>query len=179
MTRNRFYSYAMETYSYLIRTTQDYNNYFGFSDELIKKANLDVKAGDKYYVSTFFACLPQICDEIKDKMYKEELSELQNFYSDKSIIKEFMNKVSEDVTLIYRLRNLIAHNATYSFFQTKLYAHKANFLCGILIHSIIYACSKYNLDVNHAILQIHFECRLFETDIDNRMNEYKHGDKDS
>lgn len=179
MTRNRFYSYAMETYLYLIRTTQDYNNCFGFSDELIKKANLDIKAGDKYYVSTFFDCLPQICEEIKDKMYKEELSELQNFYSDKSIIKEFKNKVSEDVTLIYRLRNLIAHNATYSPFQTKLYAYKANFLCGTLIHAIIYGCSKYNLDVNHAILQIHFECRLFETDIDNRMNEYKHGDKDS
>lgn len=173
ITHNRFYSYARNTYLYLIRSTQEYDNYFDFSPRVIENAKLYLKPGNKIELADFFNNLSYIIDEINDKVYKCELIQLHSFYKDGNGIKEFTNMVCNDITLIYRHRNLIAHNAVYSQFQTKLYAYKAQFICKSLIQAVRYYCNEYGYDVDNSLLHIYTEQQIFESNIDNKIRLLK------
>lgn len=173
MAHNRFCWYARITYSNLIKATQQDDNYFNFSPELIKNAKLNLQSGDKIKFVDFFDNLSSIIQEINDEVYRCELIRLESFYKDEKGIEEFQKMVSNDVTLIYRLRNLIAHNAVYPQFQTKLYAYKAQFICGSLIQAIRHYCNKYGLDIGNALLRIYTDCSIGESNIDNRIKSMK------
>jgi hypothetical protein len=173
MTHNRFYAYARNTYFYLIQATQQNDNCFDFSSKVIKNAKLNLKSGDKIKLADFFDNLSSIIEEINDEVYKCELIRLQSFYKDKNGIKDFKNMVCNDVTLIYRLRNLIAHNAVYSQFQTKLYAYKAQFICGSLIQAVRYHCNEYGYDIENSLLYIYTEYQIFESDVVNKILSLK------
>lgn len=173
MTRNRFYSYARNTYFYLIQATQQDDNYFDFSSKVIENAKLNLQSGDKINLADFFGNLSSIIKDINDEVYKCELIQLQSFYKDENGIKDFKNMVCNDVTLIYRLRNLIAHNAVYSQFQTKLYAYKAQFICASLIQAVRYHCNEYGYDIENSLLYVYTECQIFESNIDNNIKSLK------
>lgn len=173
MTHNRFYSYARNTYFYLIRATQQNDNFFDFSSKVIENAKLNLQHGDKIKLTYLFNNLPSIIEEINDEVYKCELIRFQSFYKNKNGIKEFKNMVFNDITLIYRLRNLIAHNAVYSQFQTKLYAYKAQFICASLIQAVRYHCNEYGYDIENSLLHIYTEYQIFESNIDNNIKSLK------
>ena len=160
-------------YFYLIQATQQDDNYFGFSSKVIRNAKLSLKPGDKIKLTYLFNNLPSIVEEINDEVYKCELIRFQSFYKNKNGIKEFKNMVFNDITLIYRLRNLIAHNAVYSQFQTKLYAYKAQFICASLIQAVRYHCNEYGYDIENSLLDIYTECQIFESNIDNNIKSLK------
>lgn len=173
LSRNFFYSYAHRIYTHLIYCTQNNDNYFDLSPTLIEDAKLNLKEGQYIKLSHFLNNISSIIEEMNDEVYKLELEKLQAFYNDKNGIADFKNAVSSDLTLIYRLRNLIAHNAVFSQFQTKLYAHKAQFICGSLIQAIRHYCNKYGLDIENALLRIYTDCSLFESNIDNNIKSMK------
>ena len=173
LSRNFFYSYAKGIYIYLIHCTQNNDNYFDLSPTLIEDAKLNLREGQKIELSYFLNNISSIIEEMNDEVYKLELKKLQTFYNDKNGIADFKNVVSSDITLIYRLRNLIVHNAVFSQYQTKLYAYKAQFICGSLIHAIRHYCNKYGLDIENSLLRIYTDCSLFESNIDNNINSMK------
>ncbi|MFA6832120.1 MAG: hypothetical protein WCR36_07610 [Bacteroidaceae bacterium] len=173
MTHNRFYSYGRNTYVDLIQETQQNDNFYDFSSKVIENAKLNLQPGDKIKLADFFNNLSSIIEEINDEVYKCELIRLQFFYKDENGIKDFKNMVCNDITLIYRLRNLIAHNAVYPQYQTKLYAYKAQFICASLIQAVRHHCNKYGLDIGNALLRIYTDCSLFEYNIDNHIKSIK------
>ena len=173
VSRNAFYSLAKNTYFHLVDSTQNHDNFFDFSSSLIESAKLNLKVGDKINLAVLFSNLPNIITEMNDEVYKSELIRLDNFYKDKKGLLDFKNQVCNDMTLIYRLRNLIAHNAVYSPYQTKLYAYKALFICGSLIHAIRHYCNKYKLKLDDALLRIYTECTLFEEKIEIHIKSMK------
>lgn len=173
ISRNLFYSLAKNNYIYLIYNTRENDNFFDFSNDLIKKARLNLRVGDKIDFADFFSNLGNIIEEINDEVYKSDLIHLDEFYKDCNGFKSSKNQVCNDITLIYRLRNLIAHNAVYSPYQTKLYAYKAQFICGSLIQAIRHYCNKYRLSIDDALLRIYTDCSLFEANIDNHIESMK------
>jgi len=173
MSRNLFYSLAKNNYLYLINCTQEQDNFFDFPSELIEKARLNLHVGDRINLADFFSNLSQIIETMNDEVYKSDLIHIDAFYKDKNGFINFKNEVCNDITLIYRLRNLIAHNAVYSPYQTKLYAYKAQFICGSLIQAIRHYCNKYVLSVDDALLRIYTDCTLFEANIDNHIKSIK------
>jgi hypothetical protein len=173
ISRNSFYSLAKNNYIYLVKCTQNQDNFFDFSTGLIETARLNLHAGDKIDLADFFNNLDQIIKEMNDEIYKSDLIRLNEFYKDNNGFKSFKNQVCNDITLIYRLRNLIAHNAVYSPYQTKLYAYKAQFICGSLIQAIRHYCNKYELNVDDALLRIYTDCTLFEANIKNHIKSIK------
>ena len=173
LSRNFFYSYARGVYIHLIQCTQNHDNYYDFSPTLIEDAKLNLKEGQQVELSHFLNNISSIIKEMNDEVYKLDLKELQTFYNDKNGIADFKNAVSSDITLIYRLRNLIAHNAVFSQYQTKLYAYKAQFICGSLIQAVRHYCNKYGLDIENSLLRIYTDCSLFESDIDSHIKTIK------
>ena len=173
MARNKFYSYANNIYTHLVMTTQQFNNYYGFTSKTIKSAKLNIQPGDKIELTKFFVELPRLITEINDEIFKRDLIALQSFYEDKKCIIDFKNLVSDDVSLIYRLRNMIVHNAVCPEFIIKLYAYKAQFICGSLIQAVRYHYNKHGMDIGNTLLKIYSEYQILENNISSEINRLK------
>jgi hypothetical protein len=145
--------------------TQQFDNYYGVSHETIKAAKLNIKYGEKAELAKFLKELPNLIAEVNDEVYKQELVKLQSFYEDEKGFSNFKELVSNDVILIYRLRNMIVHNAICPEFVIKLYAHKAQLISGYLIQAVRYHYNKYGLDIDEALLRIYTDCQLLESNI--------------
>lgn len=165
MARNKFFSYAYNVYSHLVMFTRQFNNYYGFSSGAIEAAKLNIQTGEKFELARFFKELPKLIAEVNDEIFKRDLIDLQSFYEDKKCIIDFKNLVSDDVTLIYRLRNMIVHNAVCPEFIIKLYAHKAQFISGSLIQAVRYHYNKYGMDINETLLKIYSDYQILENNI--------------
>ena len=173
MARNRFYSYANNIYTHLVMTTQQFNNYYGFTSKTIESAKLNIQPGDKIELSKFFVELPRLIAEINDEIFKRELIALQSFYEDKKCIIDFKSLVSDDVTLIYRLRNMIVHNAVCPEFIIKLYAYKAQFISGSIIQAVRYHYNKHGMDIGNTLLKIYSEYQILESNISSEIKRLK------
>lgn len=173
ISKNAFYSLAKSNYIHLVESTQNHDNYFDLSSGTIESARLNLNAGERIELAALFKNLPNIIAEMNDEVYKSDLIRLEEFYKDKKGLVDFKKQVCNDMTLIYRLRNLIAHNAVYSPYQTKLYAYKAQFICGSLIHAIRYYCNRYKLGLDDALLRIYTECTLFVDKIEIHIKSMK------
>lgn len=173
MLHNKFYTYAFNYYSYIIRSTTHYDNYFDIPSNIIEKANLYHKERGEMVISQFFDYLEEITNNINSEILKHELEELDEFYSSVDKQKTYINEIKNDLLLIYRLRNLITHNATYSRTQTKLYGYKARVLCGNLIQAVRHHCQKYSVCVDDAIVRLHTDHLQFMANIEQRMKAFK------
>lgn len=173
MARNKFYSYANNMYTHLVMTTQQFNNYYGFTSKTIESAKLNIQPGDKIELTKFFVELPRLIAEINDEIFKRDLIALQSFYEDKKCIIDFKSLVSDDVTLIYRLRNMIVHNAVCPEFIIKLYAYKAQFISGSLIQAVRYHYNKYGMDIGNTLLKIYSEYQILESNISSEIKRLK------
>lgn len=173
MARNKFYSYANNMYTHLVMTTQQFNNYYGFTSKTIESAKLNIQPGDKIELTKFFVELPRLIAEINDEIFKRDLIALQSFYEDKKCIIDFKSLVSDDVTLIYRLRNMIVHNAICPEFIIKLYAYKAQFISGSLIQVVRYHYNKHGMDIGNTLLKIYSEYQILESNISSEIKRLK------
>jgi hypothetical protein len=172
MTRNKFYSYAGNIYLYLINNTQNYDNYYDFKQETIEKARLNLPVGDTIELSYFFNELPSLIKEMNDEVFKQELVKLQSFYENKKSVNDYKIFIENDVILIYRLRNMIAHNAICPEYIIKLYANKAQFIVGSLIQALRYYYKK-GFDIENALLEIYSQYQIFESNVDMEIKKIK------
>lgn len=78
---NKFYTYAFNYYSYIIRSTTSHDNYFDIPSNIIAKANLYRKQRGTMIVSQFFNYLQEIQNNVNSEILKYELEELEEFYS--------------------------------------------------------------------------------------------------
>lgn len=173
MARNKFYSYAHNIYNYLVEITQEANNYYGFKPETIEDAKLNIQPGETIEIANFFKVLPRLISEINDEVFKRDLILLQSFYENEKGIKDFKNLVSNDVILIYRLRNMIVHNAVCPKFIIKLYAYKAQFISGSLIQAVRYYNNKHGMDIDNTLLRIYSEYQILESNISSEIKRLK------
>ena len=173
MLHNKFYTYAFNYYSYIIRSTTHHDNYFDIPSDIIAKANLYRKERGEMIISQFFNYLQEIQNNVNSEILKYELDELDEFYSSVDKLKTYISEIKNDLLLIYRLRNLISHNATYSKTQTKLYGYKARILCGNLIQAIRHHCQKYSISVGDALVRLHTDHLQFMANIEERMKTFK------
>lgn len=173
MLHNKFYTYAFNYYSYIISGTTHYDNYFDIPSDIIEKANLYHKERGIMIISQFFYHLNEIKDNVNSEILKFELEELNEFYRSVDKQKTYINEIKNDLLLIYRLRNLISHNATYSRTQTKLYGYKARVLCGNLIQAVRHHCQKYSISVDDALVRLHTDHLQFMATIEQRMKTFK------
>ena len=173
MLHNKFYNYAYNYYSYIIRFTTLHDNYFDIPSDIIEKADLCHRERYTMAINIFFKHIDDIKNNINNEVFKHELDELLAFYNSEDKIKSYLHNVRNDLLLIYRLRNLISHNATYSRTQTRLYGYKARILCGNLIQAVRHHCQKFSLSVDDAIIKLRTEHLMFMANIEQRMKTFK------
>lgn len=131
-----FHSYLRSVYKYYLYLTDRNNNYYDLTNAVIQKAALNLKQGDHYRDADFLNSIPEIMGCINNDIAKDELEELQAFYRNGEGLKRKAQQIKEDVLMIYRLRNMIVHNAAISCENISFYAQEAMFMAQNVIRYV-------------------------------------------
>lgn len=167
-----FHFYLRETYHNYLYLTIESDNYYDLSDDAISKAALDLKKGDHYRDSDFLNAIPELIECMNDDIAKDELAELSEFYKNGKGLKIKENSLKEDLLMIYRLRNMIVHNAALSCVNIGFYAREAKYIAQQVI---LYVIDKANDDrtIDEIVLGAKLEYQVFMSNYDEELRKIK------
>ncbi|WP_407495025.1 hypothetical protein [Elizabethkingia anophelis] len=155
------YEYGWEIfnhYSHLARNKHFYDN-FELPDEVIDKANLNVKEGEPIFLEKFINSLQDIKKYEKNHFLLGKLENLIGFYKNSSVtmkvVEEQIKLIEEDILMIYRLRNLIVHNAHFDNALLPYHVWKIKEYSGNLIRRLLYQFKKNNSNLSSLLINIY------------------------
>lgn len=165
--RYRFYNYMRIVFETILWDVNSGYNSYGISEK--SKNRLYQNSDNGFPLSNLFACIDELINETNDESFRNELQNLTAFYK-KEGIEKFELDVSSELTLIYRLRNMIVHNAVYSTYEIKYYANRAVFYASCLLSAILTVSSINQLNMTDSIIKIMSDGLLFNKEIEMRIN---------
>lgn len=177
LVKEYFYQYCSDTYINISINTNDNPRKYNIPQEIIKKAQLDMKGGDKIHIECFFKNIDEIKDSISDEIMKTKLTEIEEFYKDKEGVKNREKVICDDIILIYRVRNLIVHNAIYPKYLIQYYAHKVEFISGHIIRYILAMYKNSKTDIEDILIEKALDYDKFLLNIDIHLKNIKDGTK--
>lgn len=131
-----FHAYLRGIYrDFIFMTSQ--HNYYDITNEVIEKAGLNLKTGDNYRDGDFLNAMPDLIDCVNDDIVRDRLIRVQNFYQDDKGLRRKASHLKDDLLMIYRLRNMIAHNAALSCVNIAFFAHEAIYIAQQVIWYVI------------------------------------------
>ena len=163
-----FHSYLRETYHNFLYLTIESDNYYDLSDDVISKAALNLKIGDHYRDSDFLNAIPDLIECINDDIAKDELAELREFYQNGNGLKNKASILKEDLLMIYRLRNMIVHNAALSCVNIGFYARVAKYLAKKVIQYVIDKAPG-NMTIDEIVLGAKIDYQVFMANFDKEL----------
>lgn len=173
IAKNYFRNHCVNMYINLNDLTQNWNNYYDLPSELIEKAGLNMKEGDKIYVNKFFDNLQSIEDCLNCEIQKTIIHELGEFYKDVSGIKQEEKEIKDIILLTYRLRNLIAHNAVYPRYIINHYANQLQGICSVVLWHIMESYRTLNMSLDEICVDISTKYDEFILNIDDEIAKLK------
>lgn len=173
--KSYFHSYVRDTYrSFLYYTNLNgmYNNYYDLTEEVISKAGLNLKTGDHYKDGAFLSAVTDMTACINDDIVRDELAEMQAFYQSDEGIKTKASFIKDDLLMIYRLRNMIVHNAALSSVNISFYAHEALYIAQRVIRYVIDHVGG-NKTIEEIVLGAKLDYQVFMQNFDVELNILK------
>lgn len=173
--KSYFQSYLRETYRiFLYHTNLNgmYNNYYDLKDDVIDKAGLNLKAGDHYKDGAFLSAVTDLTACINDDIMRDELAEMQAFYQSDEGIKAKASHIKDDLLMIYRLRNMIVHNAALSSVNISFYAREAIYIAQRVIRYVIDHIGG-NKTIEEIVLGAKLDYQVFMQNFDEELNKLK------
>ncbi len=158
-----------DVYVKTLCVVNQYDNCFNFSDKLIQQAGLNLKPGDKYNTIAFLSCIPELESAVSHGLFKNELHETNTFYSSKESFNKYVQTVKNDILEIYRLRNLIAHNAIIPYNSILLYSRKAYSISRSLTRFFISKRKNEKDTMDEMILNASLEFLRFEESFEDKL----------
>ena len=172
LCQNYFHSHLRSTYSNFLYLTNQYNNYYDIDEAVINKAALNLKAEDHYRDGDFLKAIPDVIACINDDIVRDELTQLQKFYQDKNGIRDKESQLKNDLLMIYRLRNMIVHNAALSSVNLAFYAREAMYVAR---HVVWYVIDRASGDktIEEIILGAKLSYEVFIANYDKELEKLK------
>jgi len=173
--KSYFHSYLRGTYrNFLYHTNLNgmYNNYYDLKDDVIDKAGLNLKAGDHYKDGAFLSAVTDLTACINDDIVRDELAEMQAFYQSDEGIKAKASHIKDDLLMIYRLRNMIVHNAALSSVNISFYAREAIYIAQRVIRYVIDHIGG-NKTIEEIVLGAKLDYQVFMQSFDEELNKLK------
>lgn len=167
-----FHAYLRGTYRDFLFKTNQCNNYYDVAEEVKKKAGLNLKNRDYYRDGDFLNAMPDLIDCINDDIVRDTLTIMKEFYQDDKGIRNKANQIKDDLLMIYRLRNMIAHNAAISCVNIAFYAHEAIYIAQQVIWYVIDNVSGEKT-IEEIILGAKLDYQVFLTNYDEELNNLK------
>jgi hypothetical protein len=101
------------------------------------------------------------------------LHELDSFYKNEDGIKKKEKEIFNDIVLIYRLRNLIAHNAVYPIYLIDSYSNKVQNISGSIIRFLIEKYRTSNRELDDILIDVSSKYDEFILNIDDEILKLK------
>ncbi len=118
-----------------------WNGRIDLPKKLVKDSHLEHRAYKTINVMNFIDQLGNIEKNINDAYFKEKTRFVYEFYYSKETGSKFIEKehrrITDDLTLIYRMRNRIVHNAHYEIHSLNFLAERAADICQKVLLAII------------------------------------------
>lgn len=169
-----YFSYLRDTYRNFLYLTNEFHNYYDIDDVVIIQAGLNLKAGDHYRDSDFLNALSAIIGCINDDIVKDELSQLGAFYESEEGIRQKAIQICDDLLMIYRLRNMIVHNAALSCVNISFYAREAMFIAQRVIRYVIDKAGG-NKTIDEIVLGAKLNYQVFLGNFDEELKALREG----
>lgn len=175
MVRCFFRRYYIDMHKSFYVLTRYCDNYLNIPDDLQGRIfpKDDGDGNFKKFFSNFLNVLDELEENINDELYKNNLRELELFYKNGNGIKTKEKEISNDILLIYRLRNLIAHNAIFPKYLIKYYATKIEIISGCVIKLLIEKYRKTNWSLDDILIDVSIKYEDFKSTIDERIKYLK------
>ncbi len=167
-----FHRYVRGIYENYLYLTVRSNNYYDLTEDVIRKAALNLKPGDHYRDADFLNSIPEMMECINNDIAKDELAELQVFYRDGEGLKKKAQQIKEDILMIYRLRNMIVHNAAISCENISFYAKEAKFVAQSIIRYVTDHASA-TATIEDIVIGAKLDYQVFMQNIDEELKVLK------
>ncbi|NJB71081.1 hypothetical protein GGR42_001543 [Saonia flava] len=135
------YEYGWDLFHYYRNVEDQFFGQSKFPETLLKKANLKT-TDKKMYLKKFIKYLPELRKHEQNPYLIGKIDSLISFYKgSKNTLKTLEKKkisLEDDITMIYRFRNLIVHSATFDKTLLPYYAWKIRIYSKNLIRQIIW-----------------------------------------
>ncbi len=175
LCKSYYHRYLRDTYRsfyYYTNLKGEYKNYYDLTDEVIAKAGLDLKEGDRYKDGAFLDAVPDVIACMNNDIVRDELAEMYAFYQGEEEIKEKARQIKEDLLLIYRLRNMIVHNAALTSVNISFYAQEARFIAQRVIRYVIDNAGG-NKTLEEIILGAKLNYQIFLMNLDEELKKVR------
>lgn len=169
----KFNTFWREVYAKTLYSIQDMSLSFNLSEDLKKRAGLNLNPGDKYDTKSFFECISELEDAISHQLFKNELHEVADYYSSGKGFENYAHLIENEILIIYRLRNLIAHNAVIPSESLRLYARKAYAICRYITQYFINQKTNDKITIEKMILDASIRYLRFSSSIEDKIRELK------
>lgn len=169
-----YFSYLRDTYRNFLYLTNECHNYYDIDEAVIIQASLNLKAGDHYRDGDFLNAVPAMISCINDDIVKDELAQMGAFYQNEDGIMEKANQLCDDLLMIYRLRNMIVHNAALSCVNISFYAREAMFIAKLVIRYVIDKAGG-NKTIDEIVLGAKLDYQVFLQNYDEELKQLKNG----
>lgn len=164
-------------YSNLCHLTNDMGNFNNLPEDVIQKASLNIGVGEKLRPHDFFANIHIVIDSLQDELLKDDLSYMIDFYSSDQYIKDYYQQVSNDILMIYRLRNMIVHNASIDRVRINHYYKIArDYSIAIVKYFITKAGKNPSMDIDEMLYSSVIEYKSFIKDFTKHVDSLKSKD---
>ena len=170
--KSYFYSYFRDTYNYYLYLTNQRDNYFDLTQNVISEAGLNLNIGDQYRDNDFFKSVPVLMNSINDDIARDELADMHNFYQDINGLKEMGRQIKDDLLMIYRLRNMIVHNADISCVNITFYARVAKYFAQRVVSYVIDHMSG-DKSIEEIVLGAKLDYQVFQENFDKELKSFK------
>lgn len=174
INKSYFYNHLRGIYTYYLYMTVQNNNYYDFTDEVIEKAALNLKHGDHYRDADFLNSVPDMIGCINNDIAKDELADLERFYHNGEGLNEKEQQAKDDILMIYRLRNMIVHNAAISCENISFYAREAKYMAQSVIRYVLsHAAEETTID--DIVIGAKLDYQVFLHNIEEELRSLKQG----
>jgi hypothetical protein len=169
-----FYSYLKDTYRNYYYLLTQYDNYYDLTDEVISKAGLCIKVGDRYRDGDFLNAVPDMVACINDDIVRDELTLMGEFYTNDKGLRDKEQQIKEDLLMIYRLRNMIVHNAALSCVNMAFYAREAKFYALQVIRYVMDNASG-DKSIEEIVLGAKLDYQVFMANFNEELSNLRSG----
>ena len=145
--KSLFYYEWLDNY-FLFHDSVTNDNYYDIPQNVISCIGLDIKGGELIPCAAFINGLSKLEKSINDEIKKNEIHDLFTFYKNRKGFNEREQQLENDIRMLYFIRNMIVHNASFPQAIIDIYARKSLYIAGAIIKKLQsgYAETSMNLD---------------------------------
>jgi hypothetical protein len=151
--KSMFY-YEWLDYYFFFRDSVADDNFYDIPQNVISCIGLDIKGGELIPRAAFITGLPKLEKSINDEIKKNEIHNLFAFYKNRKGFNEREQQLENDIRMLYFIRNMIVHNASFPQAIIDIYARKSLYISGAIIKKLQTGYAETTMSLEELLVDI-------------------------